>query len=148
MLSEMEHHSNLIPWQHYADEKKASLDFFAIDTSGELDGSIIDVNGEISLKNTNIYSVISIAHVSNVLGTISKPDEIISKTKKIFNNPVIILDAAQSVPQMKIDVQNIGSDLLVFSGHKMFAPSGTGVLWGKQDVLNEIDPFLFGSQMI
>lgn len=148
LLSEMEHHSNLIPWQHYADEKKAPLDFFAIDKSGELDGSIIDVNGEISSKNTNIYSVISIAHVSNVLGTISKPGEIINKTKKIFNNPVIILDAAQSVPHMKIDVQNIGSDLLVFSGHKMFAPSGTGVLWGKQDVLNKIDPFLFGSQMI
>lgn len=148
LLSELEHHSNLVPWQHYAQETKAPLDFFAIDKSGQLDGTIVDAGGKLSCKNTNMYSVISVAHVSNVLGTISNIHEIIEKTHQSFSKPAIILDAAQSVPHMKIDAQDIGSDFLVFSGHKMLAPAGVGILWGKQKILNTIDPLLYGSQMI
>lgn len=148
LLSEMEHHSNLVPWQHYAMTRNAPVHYLAINAQGELDGDIVDQNDIDVTDTTNSYSVISVAHVSNVLGTTTNVSKILKKVCQINDVPIVVLDAAQSVPHFKIDVQKLGADFIAFSGHKMLSPSGVGVLWGKQKILNTLDPLLYGSQMI
>lgn len=141
-ISVMEHHSNFVPWQQLAFETGAVLNVLDIDETGNLDFK--SQNSEL-LKRTEI---LAITHVSNVLGTINNIKEI-KKQFLIHNSKfIILLDAAQSVPHMKVDVQDLGCDFLAFSGHKMMAGTGIGVLYGEKDLLSEMPPFLFGGEMI
>lgn len=136
LLTKIEHHSNIVPWQIIAKERGFKLRFIGLKKDSTLEG--IKFN-----KNTKI---ISITHTSNVLGIIND----IKKISKLAheNNAIIIVDAAQSVPHMKVDVQDLDVDFLVFSGHKMLASTGIGVLYGKQELLEKMDPFLAGGDMI
>jgi cysteine desulfurase/selenocysteine lyase len=140
VISEMEHHSNFVPWQQLALKKNLKLKFIEINKDGTL-------NDE-SIKNniTNKTKIVSITHVSNVLGTVND----VKKIAKIAheNNALMIVDAAQSVPHMKVDVKDLDVDFLAFSGHKMLGPTGIGVLYGKKELLKEMQPFLYGGEMI
>lgn len=140
VLSIMEHHSNLVPWQHVTKKTNSKLKFMYINKDYELSKE------EIESKITDKTKVVGITHVSNVLGTINNVKEIIKYAHK--KGAVVIVDASQSIPHMKIDVQDLDADFLVFSGHKMFAPLGIGVLYGKKELLNKMTPFLMGGDMI
>jgi cysteine desulfurase/selenocysteine lyase len=140
VLSEMEHHSNLVPWQLLAQEKGANLKFFRIDDNGEIDpGQIEDLIGE-------RVKVVSLTHMSNVLGTIN-PVELAAKRAHEVG-ALMVVDGAQSVPHLPVDVAELGCDFLAFSGHKMLGPMGVGVLWGRAELLEAMDPFLGGGSMI
>ena len=140
VLSIMEHHSNLVPWQYVTKKTNSKLKFMYINKDYELSKE------EIESKITDKTKVVGITHVSNVLGTINNVKEIIKYAHK--KGAVLIVDASQSIPHMKIDVQDLDADFLVFSGHKMFAPLGIGVLYGKKELLNKMTPFLMGGDMI
>ena len=140
VLSIMEHHSNLVPWQYVTQKTNSKLKFMYINKEYELSKE------EIESKITNKTKIVGITHVSNVLGTINNVKEIIKYAHK--KGAVVIVDASQSIPHMKIDVQDLDADFLVFSGHKMFAPLGIGVLYGKKELLNKMTPFLMGGDMI
>ena len=140
VLSIMEHHSNLVPWQYVTKKTNSKLKFMHINKDYELSKE------EIESKITDKTKVVGITHVSNVLGTINNVKEIIKYAHK--KGAVVIVDASQSIPHMKIDVQDLDADFLVFSGHKMFAPLGIGVLYGKKELLNKMTPFLMGGDMI
>ena len=140
VLSIMEHHSNLVPWQYVTKKTNSKLKFMYINKDYELSKE------EIESKITDKTKVVGITHVSNVLGTINNVKEIIKYAHK--KGAVVIVDASQSTPHMKIDVQDLDADFLVFSGHKMFAPLGIGVLYGKKELLNKMTPFLMGGDMI
>ena len=140
VLSIMEHHSNLVPWQYVTKKTNSKLKFMYINKDYELSKE------EIESKITDKTKVVGITHVSNVLGTINNVKEIIKYAHK--EGAVVIVDASQSIPHMKIDVQDLDADFLVFSGHKMFAPLGIGVLYGKKELLNKMTPFLMGGDMI
>lgn len=140
VLSIMEHHSNLVPWQYVTKKTNSKLKFMYINKAYELSKE------EIESKITDKTKVVGITHVSNVLGTINNVKEIIKYAHK--KGAVVIVDASQSIPHMKIDVQDLDADFLVFSGHKMFAPLGIGVLYGKKELLNKMTPFLMGGDMI
>ena len=140
VLSIMEHHSNLVPWQYVTKKTNSKLKFMYINKDNELSKE------EIESKITDKTKVVGITHVSNVLGTINNVKEIIKYAHK--KGAVVIVDASQSIPHMKIDVQDLDADFLVFSGHKMFAPLGIGVLYGKKELLNKMTPFLMGGDMI
>lgn len=140
VLSIMEHHSNLVPWQYVIKKTNSKLKFMYINKDYELSKE------EIESKITDKTKVVGITHVSNVLGTINNVKEIIKYAHK--KGAVVIVDASQSIPHMKIDVQDLDADFLVFSGHKMFAPLGIGVLYGKKELLNKMTPFLMGGDMI
>ena len=140
LLTEMEHHSNLIPWQMIAKERNAKLDFIPIREDGTLDMKRFD---ELINKSPKI---LAITQVSNVLGTINPLREIIEKAHK--KNVVVVVDGAQAVPHMKVDVRELDADFYVFSGHKMLGPTGIGVAYGKKELLEKIGPFLFGGDMI
>ena len=140
VLSIMEHHSNLVPWQYVTKKTNSKLKFMYINKDYELSKE------EIESKITDKTKVVGITHVSNVLGTINNVKEIIKYAHK--KGAVVIVDASQSIPHMKIDVQDLDADILVFSGHKMFAPLGIGVLYGKKELLNKMTPFLMGGDMI
>lgn len=140
VLSIMEHHSNLVPWQYVTKKTKSKLKFMYINKDYELSKE------EIESKITDKTKVVGITHVSNVLGTINNVKKIIKYAHK--KGAVVIVDASQSIPHMKIDVQDLDADFLVFSGHKMFAPLGIGVLYGKKELLNKMTPFLMGGDMI
>ena len=140
VLSIMEHHSNLVPWQYVTKKTNSKLKFIYINKDYELSKE------EIESKITDKTKVVGITHVSNVLGTINDVKEIIRYAHK--KGAVVIVDASQSIPHMKIDVQDLDADFLVFSGHKMFAPLGIGVLYGKKELLNKMTPFLMGGDMI
>lgn len=140
VLSIMEHHSNLVPWQYVTKKTNSKLKFMYINKDYELSKE------EIESKITDKTKVVGITHVSNVLGTINNVKEIIKHAHK--KGAVVIVDASQSIPHMKIDVQDLDADFLVFSGHKMFAPLGIGVLYGKKELLNKMPPFLMGGDMI
>lgn len=144
LLTEMEHHANLVPWQQIAKEKKLRLYFLPFDTdTGEL---IWDAeNFFVFLRERNI-KILSLAHVSNVLGTINPVKEIITEAKKA--GVVAIVDGCQSVPHLPVDVQDLGADFFVFSGHKMLGPTGIGVLWGRYELLEKMPPFMTGGEMI
>ena len=140
VLSIMEHHSNLVPWQYVTKKTNSKLKFMYINKDYELSKE------EIESKITDKTKVVGITHVSNALGTINNVKEIIKYAHK--KGAVVIVDASQSIPHMKIDVQDLDADFLVFSGHKMFAPLGIGVLYGKKELLNKMPPFLMGGDMI
>lgn len=140
VLSIMEHHSNLVPWQYVTQKTNSKLKFMYINKEYELSKE------EIESKITNKTKIVGITHVSNVLGTINNVKEIIKYAHK--KGAIVIVDASQSIPHMKIDVQDLDADFLVFSGHKMFAPLGIGVLYGKKELLNKMTPFLMGGDMI
>ncbi len=140
VITEMEHHSNLIPWQQLAKRKKMKLKFIKVKDDFTLDMK------DIKRKITNKTAILSIAHVSNSLGTINPVKELIKIAKK--KNILTIIDAAQSVPHMKVDIKNLDCDFLVFSGHKMLGPLGIGVLYGKKHLLEKLEPFNFGGDMI
>ena len=140
VISIMEHHSNLVPWQKVAKTKGAKLNYMYINDNFELSDE------EIENKITDKTKIVGITHVSNVLGTINNVKEIIKYAHK--KGAVVIVDASQSIPHMKIDVQALDADFVVFSGHKMLAPLGIGILYGKREILNNISPFLMGGDMI
>ena len=140
VLSIMEHHSNLVPWQYVTKKTNSKLKFMYINKAYELSKE------EIESKITDKTKVVGITHVSNVLGTINNVKEIIKYAHK--KGAVVVVDASQSIPHMKIDVQDLDADFLVFSGHKMLAPLGIGVLYGKREILNNMTPFLMGGDMI
>ena len=140
ILTEMEHHSNLVPWQIIAKKLKLKLNFIKIQADG---GLILDNLDDLFTDNAKF---LSLTHVSNVLGTINPIKDIISKAH--VHGITTLVDAAQSVPHMSVDVQNIDSDFFVFSGHKMLGPSGIGVLHAKKDILENMEPFLYGGDMI
>ncbi len=137
----MEHHSNFVPWQQLALENGAAFKVVNIDQDGQL-----PVNWQsVITKKTKI---VALTFVSNVLGTINPVKEIIRAVKKINPDVITIVDAAQAVPHMKVDVQDLGCDFLAFSSHKMLGPTGVGVLWGKYELLDKMYPFQFGGEMI
>lgn len=140
VLSIMEHHSNLVPWQYVTKKTGASLKYMYINDKFELSKE------EIENKITDKTKIVGITHVSNVLGTINNVKEIIKYAHK--KGAIVIVDASQSIPHMKIDVQDLDADFLVFSGHKMLAPLGIGVLYGKREILNQMNPFIMGGDMI
>ncbi len=139
-ISIMEHHSNLVPWQKVAKTKEAKLTYMYINNDYELSDE------EIESKITDKTKIVGITHVSNVLGTINNVEKIIKYAHK--KGAIVIVDASQSIPHMKIDVQELDADFLVFSGHKMLAPLGIGVLYGKKEILEKMTPFLMGGDMI
>jgi len=138
VVTEMEHHANLIPWQQLTSRTGAELKWFEVTPEGRLDLSKID-----SLI-TEGTKVVSLTHQSNVLGTINPLEAIVKRAHEV--GAVVVLDACQSVPHMPIDVTKLGVDFLTFSGHKAVGPTGVGVLWSS--LLNELPPFLFGGSMI
>ena len=140
VLSIMEHHSNLVPWQYVSRKTGSTLEYMYINKVGEL------TDEEIDSKIVEGTKIVGITHVSNVLGTINPIEKIIKKAHSV--GAISIVDASQSVPHMKIDVQKLDADFLVFSGHKMLAPLGIGVLYAKSELFEKMKPFLFGGDMI
>lgn len=140
VISTMEHHANIVPWQILCEEKNAKLRIIPINDEGEL---LIEEYKKLLNENTKIVSV---THVSNTLGTINPVKEII-KVAHLRNIPVLI-DGAQAVPHMKVDIKDLDCDFYVFSGHKMFGPTGIGVLYGKTKLLESMPPYQTGGDMI
>jgi cysteine desulfurase/selenocysteine lyase len=140
LLTEMEHHSNLIPWQICAQETGAVLKFIPFDENGELDLS------EPEKWFTDKTKLVSVIYQSNVFGTVNPIKDIIKMAHDV--GAVTLIDAAQSVPHQKVDIQVLDCDFLAFSGHKMLGPTGVGVLYGKPELLEEMPPFLGGGEMI
>ncbi len=140
VISIMEHHSNLVPWQKVTKKTCSKLNYMYINDEFEL------TDEEIENKITDKTKIVGITHVSNVLGTINNVKKIIKYAHK--KGAIVIVDASQSIPHMKIDVQDLDADFLAFSGHKMLAPLGIGVLYGKKEILNKMSPFLMGGDMI
>ena len=140
VISIMEHHSNLVPWQKVCKATDSKLNYMYINEDFELSDE------EIESKITDKTKIVGITHVSNVLGTINNVKKIIKYAHK--KGAIVIVDASQSIPHMKIDVQDLDADFLVFSGHKILAPLGIGVLYGKREILNKMNPFLMGGDMI
>ncbi len=140
IISHMEHHSNIVPWQLLCNEKKAKLKIIPIDDNGEI---IFDEFLKLITERTKLISVV---YVSNSLGTINPVREIIEIAHK-YNIPVL-LDAAQTVNHLPVDVQELDCDFLAFSGHKLYGPTGIGILYGKEKILEEMPPFMGGGDMI
>ena len=140
VISIMEHHSNLVPWQYVTNKTGSTLKYMYINDNFEISKE------EIESKITDKTKIVGITHISNVLGTINPVKEIIKYAHK--KGAIVIVDASQSIPHMKIDVQDLDADFLVFSGHKMLAPLGIGVLYGKKELLQKMKPFLMGGDMI
>ncbi len=140
VISYMEHHSNIIPWQQVAKEKGAVLKYLDLEADGTI--SLDTVRKTITPKT----KIVSVMMVSNVLGTINPVKEIAKIAHE--NGAIMVVDGAQAVPHMKVDVQDIDCDFLAFSGHKMCGPTGIGVLYGKQAILENMEPVEFGGEMI
>ena len=140
VVSEMEHHANLIPWQELAKRTGAVLKWFEVTPDGRLDLSSID---KVISSRTKI---VALTHQSNVLGTIIPLTDLIKRTHDV--GAIFVLDACQSVPHMPVNVSELDIDFLVFSGHKAVGPTGVGVLWGRAELLADLPPFLFGGSMI
>ncbi len=136
----MEHHSNIVPWQLLCKEKKLKLRIIPIDDNGNL---ILEEYYKLLNEKTKIVSIV---HISNTLGTINPIDKIIEEAKKY--NAITIIDASQSIQHIPIDVQKLNCDFLVFSGHKIYGPTGTGILYGKKEILEEMPPYQSGGDMI
>ena len=140
VVSEMEHHANLIPWQQLAKRTGAELSWFEVTPEGRLDLENID---SVITPHTKI---VALTHQSNVLGTINPLSAIVSRAHEV--GAVVVLDACQSAPHISLDVTTLGVDFLAFSSHKVLGPSGVGVLWGRGELLEKLPPFLFGGSMI
>lgn len=140
VISIMEHHSNLVPWQKVTKSTGSKLKYMYINDEFELSDE------EIESKITDKTRIVGITHISNVLGTINDIKKIIKYAHK--KGAIVVVDCSQSISHMKIDVQDLDADFLVFSGHKMLAPLGIGVLYGKREMLNKMNPFLMGGDMI
>ena len=140
VLSIMEHHSNLVPWQMVAKKTESKLNYMYINDNFEISDE------EIETKITDKTKIVGITHVSNVLGTINNIEKIIKYAHK--KGAIVVVDGSQSIPHMEIDVQKLDADFFVFSGHKMLAPLGIGILYGKREILNKMNPFLMGGDMI
>lgn len=140
IISTMEHHANIVPWQMLCEEKGAKLKIIPISEEGELDMDAFEAMLSSKTK------LVSIVHVSNTLGTINPVEEIIKKSHAF--GAKVLLDAAQSASHLEIDVQILDCDFLVFSAHKLFGPTGLGVLYGKREILDQIPPYQGGGEMI
>ncbi|MBQ7557903.1 MAG: SufS family cysteine desulfurase [Lachnospiraceae bacterium] len=140
VITIMEHHSNLLPWQRLCRMKGAELVYLYLNDSFEITDS------EIEEKINADTKLVAFTHVSNVLGVMPPVGKIISRAKE--TGAVTVMDCAQSVPHMKVDVNELGADFIAFSGHKMFAPFGIGALWGRDELLESMPPFLSGGEMI
>ncbi|WP_298322626.1 cysteine desulfurase [Haloactinopolyspora sp.] len=140
VITEMEHHSNIVPWQLAAQRTGARLRWFGITDEGRLDLAQLD---ELITPRTK---VVSLVHQSNILGTLNDVALIAARAHEV--GALVLVDGAQSVPHMPIDVRELGVDLLAFTGHKMCGPTGIGVLWGRSEVLDALPPFLGGGEMI
>ena len=140
IISTLEHHSNIVPWQMLCEEKGAILKIIPINEAGELDMEAFD--GLLSPKT----KLVSVVHVSNALGTINPVEEIITKAHKV--GAKVLLDGAQSTSHLEVDVQALDCDFLVFSAHKLYGPTGLGVLYGKREILDAMPPYQGGGEMI
>ena len=140
LITEMEHHSNIVPWQLLCSKSNASLNYIPIKKDGTLELEKLKEN---ILPKTKL---ISLTHQSNVFGTINPLNNIIDEAKKI--GAITVIDGAQAVPHMKVDIKKLGCDFYAFSGHKMLGPTGVGVLIARKNILEEIDPFMGGGEMI
>ena len=140
VVTEMEHHANLIPWQQLAKRTGAQLKWFKVNQDSRLDLSNID---QVITADTK---VVALTHQSNVLGTINPLDAIVKRAHEV--GAVVVLDACQSVPHMRVNVVDLDVDFLAFSGHKSVGPTGVGILWGKSELLSELPPFLTGGSMV
>ncbi|MEO5986470.1 MAG: SufS family cysteine desulfurase [Candidatus Limnocylindria bacterium] len=140
LSTEMEHHANLVPWQQLAAESGATIDYVAITDDGHLD---LD---DLRVKLARGPKLLAVGHVSNALGTINPIEEISAMAHAA--GALVVLDAAQSVPHMPVDVVRLGIDFLALSGHKMLGPSGIGALWGRRELLEAMPPFMTGGSMI
>ena len=140
LISEMEHHSNILPWQVLCEEKGAVLKVVPINENGEL---LIDKYKKLLCEKTKI---VAITHISNTLGTINPVKEIVALAHK--KNIPVLIDGAQAVPHIKVDVQALDADFYCFSGHKLFGPTGVGILYGKEKWLNEMPPYKVGGGTI
>jgi cysteine desulfurase/selenocysteine lyase len=140
VVSEMEHHSNIVPWQLLCERTGATLRWFGTTDEGRLDESGLD---ELVNERTKLISVV---HMSNVLGTINDVTRIVARARQV--GALVMLDCSQSVPHLPVDVQALGVDFIAFTGHKMLGPTGIGVLWGRFALLEQMPPFLGGGSMI
>jgi cysteine desulfurase / selenocysteine lyase len=140
VITEMEHHSNIVPWQLLTERTGARLRWFGVTDGGRLDLSNID---ELINERTK---VVSLVWVSNMLGTVNPVGEIARRAHEV--GALVVVDASQAVPQMPVDVVELGADLVAFTGHKMVGPTGIGVLWGRREVLERLPPFHGGGEMI
>ena len=140
VVTEMEHHSNMVPWQMVTQERGATLRYLRLSDDGKLDLDDID-----AIIN-NRTKMVSIVHASNSLGTINPVKEITARARAV--GAAVMIDGAQSVPHMSVDVQDLDCDFLAFSGHKMLGPTGIGVLYAKREILETMEPFLTGGEMV
>jgi len=140
VTSVMEHHSNFVPWQQLAKRKKAEFRVFDINDDGTL--NLEDFKKKLNLKT----KLVAVTHVSNVLGTINPIKDIVRQAHE--KGALVLIDGAQAVPHIKVDVKDLECDFYAFSGHKMLGPTGVGVLWVRKEILNKMKPFLFGGSMI
>jgi cysteine desulfurase/selenocysteine lyase len=140
VISEMEHHSNILPWQLLCERTGATLRWFGLTDDGRLDESNLE---ELVNERTKLVSVV---HVSNILGTINQPERIVARAREV--GALVMLDASQSVPHLPVDVAALGVDFIAFTGHKMCGPTGIGGLWGRFELLSAMPPFLGGGSMI
>ncbi|HWB25369.1 MAG TPA: cysteine desulfurase [Chitinophagaceae bacterium] len=140
LISAMEHHSNIVPWQLVCEEKKAKLEVIGINENGEL---LMD---DFDSKLTGKVKIVAVTYVSNSLGTINPVEEIIAKAHA--KNIPVLIDAAQAVVHLPIDVQKLDADFVAFSGHKIYGPTGLGILYGKEEWLNKLPPYQGGGEMI
>jgi cysteine desulfurase / selenocysteine lyase len=140
VITEMEHHSNIVPWQLACQRTGATLRWFGLTDEGRLDLSNLE---EIVNERTKIVSMV---HQSNILGTVNSVSPVVARARDV--GALVLLDCSQSVPHKPVDVTELGADLIAFTGHKMCGPTGIGVLWGRSEVLDELPPFLGGGEMI
>ena len=140
VVTEMEHHSNIVPWQLLTQRVGATLRWFGITDEGRLDLDDLDT------VITERTKVVSLVHVSNILGTKNPVERVIARAREV--GALVVVDASQAVPQLPYDVSTLGADFVAFTGHKMVGPTGIGVLWGRGDLLRALPPFLGGGEMI
>ncbi|HET6728355.1 MAG TPA: cysteine desulfurase [Jiangellaceae bacterium] len=140
VITEMEHHSNIVPWQLACQRTGATLRWFGLTDEGRLDLSNLD---QLVTERTKIVSMV---HQSNILGTVNSVSPVVARAREV--DALVLLDCSQSVPHAPLDVTELGADLIAFTGHKMCGPTGIGVLWGRTEVLDALPPFLGGGEMI
>ena len=138
----MEHHSDIVPWQLLSQEKKAKLLYIPFDEDGQL-----DINW-LKKHITTRTKIVTVVHISNSLGTINDVSRLVKIVKALNPKTLVLVDGSQSAPHVTVDVQKLGCDFFAFTGHKMLGPMGIGILWGREEILNDMPPFLGGGDMI